>query len=1141
MKSVAYPKLEKQAKIIKTIKSPSEKHLTLYSTKERIDKQHLFTRRHNVANLLEAKESRENNQTNTNITNKSLMMLKQEINGWKKQKTLSKQVENKLYHRRIESATSNIPEESIHHTSPVFSVHHSNETEVNSSYLNERARKDVGNTIISSSTQAHNRDEQMEENMITREYYSDLHSPEECSKSLNNSSDTWEALENAEKLLQKARKNIMKSTYDVPWLDLTLNRASSSDLDEIDSKVRQRVITKLQEVNKPKLCEKQIFFSEDQNVLSSESPKDKNVISGRQMEINKTYQSSVKLVETCRKCSEEKIRNKLNEKCKLEALKQVKNGKVETRTSTETINSNSSTRNKKTQLPVRNIKKCSLISNSCDNFTKKKVKTLRASSVRNESSKQKKYDEILIDKAVQTSFKDQVIEETASLLKDREQNQLRELTDKEETRPLKMLNSPKNSEEFQIIMKNDHETKTRDNDISNVKNVKEGELKENFVKFLCQISNEFENPVEILSNSPKNLNAYKNSEISDNKSWYEEFCNEWETEEIDLYSPNLVNLDKILCNLDKNMEKIIEDTNKLETLFTEAKSYNKPDETANKIDNRDNINDESFLLDERSINLHEQVNFTDTLPKNPINLRNNHENELSDGSDRSKTSDEMKFILEPKSRISSYESVSSDVFYQQARFSTPLNNYKNIEVSHHHHVNKKNVDINCCDHKKHSITEQKSNVDVNIDVKNDVNVFITRNQLSSISCEEKNSELTKEKIVDSQKEKNKDLKSTLVEKFNEKSDCSNISENNDTDDQQHNIISNSVEHLSSNSPINSHHVSISNNNKKSNPMNEIAEKHHQEQSEKSVADDKITKHDHSSEGSDSEMAKGKNEADENNLRINKVERNNKLTPASSKNDTHNRTSYDISAIYSENFEDSVTEIKSILKEHDTDKSKSYSSEKKIERNNNDNIENRTLTENESEKILSYNIKNTNIDLEINEMSKSISLHVKIDENPSNKFEPKSSLADTSDKSLEKNNNDMEDKLFSSTSISRSSSRKSISSSISNSKKLKINKIGLSSSEDFSEGEIHVPESCSYSIGEIKIPKSQLEELTKYNEILFRENLHSSSGSYSFGEIRIPESSKQLKKKNSSQTQSCGEILDTDVELTSSLESPGEIK
>lgn len=245
----------------------------------------------------------------------------------------------------------------------------------------------------------------------------------------------------------------------------------------------------------------------------------------------------------------------------------------------------------------------------------------------------------------------------------------------------------------------------------------------------------------------------------------------------------------------------------------------------------------------------------------------------------------VKIPFKPRSRISSSE-ITSEIFKSPERFSTPLNNCNYIDIP-------VNVDTkNTCND-----VEELSTSITKFDVNNDSKVFITRNKFSLSTANENSDEIIvddKSKIdfclLETQKEINNKIHSDKDNDFSKNYTVKKLYCEQDAEN----------DHFSSNSS-NMNNKKISGNNEKK----EFGSKKLSISNEKKLLE---------SVRSQENIKNNNKQVDKNEDSVN-FEKNN-LTVESSKDDLRDRTSFDVSAIYSESFEAaSLTEVESTLEEH----------------------------------------------------------------------------------------------------------------------------------------------------------------------------------------------------------------------------------
>ncbi|XP_057328546.1 myb-like protein D [Microplitis mediator] len=509
-------------------------------------------------------------------------------------------------------------------------------------------------------------------------------------------------------------------------------------------------------------------------------------------------------------------------------------------------------------------------------------------------------------------------------------------------------------------------------------------------------------------------------------------------------------------NKSSDIEIINNDFNRNKTKLN-SREYKDVDERLNNLDIKiKNIVENTSKLDDqfRCYNNRNHIDFK-------INSKSNKRDNNFDG---------VKFPFKPRSRISSSEIIiTSETFKSPERFSTPLNNCNYIDIP-------VNVDTNntCND------VEELSTSITKFDVNNDSKVFITRNKFSLSTAIENSIDNSYEIIVN---EKSK-IEFCLLE--TQKEINNKIHSDKDNDFPKNYIVKKSY----CEQDAKNNHCSFNSSNVNNKNTSGNNEKKEFESKKSSISNEKELL----------ESVRSQENIKNNNRKVDKTEDSGKFeknnpTIESSKDDLRDRTSFDVSAIYSESFEAaSLTEVESTLDEH-----------KEI---NDGKIENFQLHKNDDTKlqanVLINREENTIHETTIVEDSKNelknrerTTLDIKsisVSENTKKKNNiDQSKNSNLSIQSLTEKNENRKEFL---SMYSLPSSYKQIQKNTPSVQTFTEEK-GKSSTNDYSEGEFYLP--ISYSLGEIiTITTSSLqgnENLNYYQNLT--DGLHDTLNFQSF--------------------------------------------
>ncbi|KAK0163042.1 hypothetical protein PV327_006753 [Microctonus hyperodae] len=1004
-----------------------------------------------------SKDNHGNNHQSDNSPS-SAFMLKHEINEWRKHEAISNTIKNKLSQWENFNTIKDPPAETIHFSSPASSIQQSNSHTNIESYLGGLANVDERtDENINDNDNGENKTVRI---MRTLDDYLVPHSFSVASQSPNISFSTLDALENAEKLVQEAKRKIIEASYDISIVDYNTERQSRiADLDEDELYIRDIVSAQFQKAN-GQISSNTIFLADKtSNFVINSLPRTQRITSKETIErVGVRCHETKKKMESCKECLMSKDKQELRKKMLLEKFHSQKAARVDI----------------KPQLTLKNMERLDLLPTeiNCET-TMKNVKTYE---FKGESTKPTIINESLIDVAIQTSLCELSREDKVP------SNKLTGLSvDFLQSSSSKCVNQQgitKNSgmhlNESKCI---NHKEKT-----SKEKNGEESKI--SFLDFLCHIADleKIESTTfERIATHGNNSDEYTQYSEGDKNIYYD-----FNYKKISLELPNVRKFDDIMDNMDRKIENISKGIEIFENEFFPVKIHHKITDDVPVATQFINKNTSS-LIAEKIIES----------PKRKINIKKlNSRNKFNDAQTA------VKFILKPRTRISSSESTeSSETILPPARFSTPLSNYRYVDVPAINIENKNSPDI--IEEIFIPITEP--------DLMNDIsNVPITRNKFSSISSIDVNSpgiqnkitavniDTDSKSIVENDEEKSaKNIQSNAIEPslpphLNQQSDENSKSKIDNTQKNLYTKLSDNKKDFDSEINMVDHHLkvvissdikpvtiaenfqeSLGNHSKENNPNN-------------------LNLHESMQDGDTANS-----DIDEKNNSIDNKEHSNmvildKMNVTSTELSIRDRTSLDVSAIYSENFEPSlVTELKSISKDIESDKNKSL-----------------VLIEENSTKI--------NLIDEVIDEAKNIKIFAAETSNHLNENKKETSLTQLS-KSFNSNytnsnkKNASDGNTVSISSSSTSSLRKLSINSASSVQTLNETKAKLSTDDRYSEGEFYLPSSCcSYSLGEIRIAKRDPQHNIN-NHVVNSPTMVSNSSA-----------------------QSPGEILETDVDLNSSI-------
>ncbi|KAK0093128.1 hypothetical protein PV326_014236 [Microctonus aethiopoides] len=885
--------------------------------------------------------------------------------------------------------------------------------------------------------------------MRTLDDYLVPHASSVALQSPNISFSTLDALENAEKLVQEAKRKIIEASYNISIVDYNAERQSRiADLDEDELYIRDIVTAQFQKANRQIFSNTISLADKTPNFVITSPPRMERIISKEAIERGGIrYHGMNKKMETCKECLMSKDKQELREKISLEKFHSQKAARVDI----------------KPQLTLKNVERLDLLPTEINSETT--MKNVKTYEFKGESTKPTTISESLIDVAIQTSLCELSREDNVP------SNKLTELSvDFLQSSSSKCVNQ-------QEITKNSGMHLDESNRINHGKKTskeKNGEeSKISFLDFLCHIADlgKIEpSASERIAIDRNNSDEYTQYSEDDKDIYYD-----FNPKKISLDPPNVKKLDDIMDDMDRKIENISKGIETFENDFFPLKIH------------KQMINDVSVatqFIDKNTSSLVAEKIIES--PKRKFNGKKlNSRNKFHDAQAT------VKFLLRPRTRISSSESTeSSEAILPPARFSTPLSNYRHVDVPA----------INIEDKNSRDTIEEFFIPITEPDLMNDTsNVPITRNKCSPISSIDVNSSEIQNKI------------NAVNPEMDSKSIVENIQSNAIEPSLSPNLNQQSHENLESEIDNTQKNLDIKSSDNKKDVDSEINMGHHllkvaissdikpvtvAENFQETLGNQFEENNPNNLYLHDSMQDKDPVDSDinETNNAIDDKEHSNmvildKMNATSTELSIRDRTSLDVSAIYSESFEPSlVTELKSISKDIEIDKNKCS-----------------VLIEENSTKI--------NLVDEVIDEAKNIKIFATEASHHLNENKKETSLTQLSKscnsnytKSNEKNASDRNTVSISSSSTS--SLRKVSINSASSVQTLNETKAKLSADDRYSEGEFYLPSSCSYSLGEIRIAKRDQQH---NNHVVNSPTMASDSSA-----------------------QSPGEILETDVDLNYSI-------